>query len=436
MPARGLGVMMRGRSSRASGTTETDSGRHTPGAVGPGLLRSFGVISVGRVGASICQAAAVLIVARQLSLAEFGVFATVLAMLQVLQALADFGAGTAVSRHHQDHETVGQIFRFGRILSVAAGVIALGGLVLVYFMSGNDIVIQCIGLALWVPFERRAEVRTAFLIAKGDSGFAALWLLLRRIAVLGVTILALASGAPVVVMFAVSSAIASATAAGVLDRRARPGIRRRESRAEVNYIPRTAELLYPYWLNGIAQQLRLLDMPLLTAVAGASLAAPFAPASRLIAPFRLLPTTWAQVLLARLAAGHKLRVGADIALPTFASGVVFGLLGSFSPTWLPALMGQSYIEAVAPLQAILAGLVVATLASLLTAVAQARDHAKGVAAVSLSTGVATLFMVAIFGATLGPLGAATATIIGFSFQVMALIVLLIGQKRHGGAIDD
>jgi O-antigen/teichoic acid export membrane protein len=389
------------------------------------MLRALTVVGSARVVAMVCQALSLLLVARQLPPVGFGQFAAVFGALQALSLIADAGATYAVGRHHTSPQVVRDILQVGRLLAWGTLAVSVPALGLVAYLTSSSIILACAPLCLWVPFERQAEVHSAYLMSGSDTTFVSWVFILRRLPVLLAVLLL---GSPVLA-FGLSTLAATAVSAVLLDRRTE-----RSAPAGATASPPRDVLrgLRPYWFTIVGQGLRRLDVAVLTLAAGPAVSGIFAPASRLVAPLLLVPGTYSQMLLARMSASQRpLRLREALMTGTLSTGA-FLVLAATAEYWIPLLLGPAYVPSIGPVQIIVSGLAFATVASLVASSLQATDRPQ-YAAVGAWTGtVTTLVLVLVLGRLHGAAGAAWATVLGYVVQ-LGVLTALAQAPRSGPA---
>ena len=389
-----------------------------------GELRRTGSFAGARILAAVIQALTVVVIARALDPAAFALFALLFGVLQVAQAFFDGGCTQAIARHHLEPGRVRAIVRAGRALSLTTAVVATGALACAAFVGGDPLVAALVPLGVWVAAERQAEVSSMLLASGGRTGTVALGMVGRRGLVLLACLTAPAAPEAVLWAFSLTSLVSSAITSTVLARSAlclsgarRPGIGIGRS---------TAAMLLPYWATGLGLQVRQLDLTVLTATAGVGVAAAFAPASRLIPPLRIVPTTYAQMQLARLARESRVLRPRELWLPTGVALAAFGSAALVVGPLLPLVLGRDYASAVLPLQVSLLALVPATAASILTSATQSGGDTRYAAICAWASAVTSLVLVAVLGLLAGATGAAAATGLGFVVQA----ALLLAHRRR------
>ena len=393
------------------------------------MLRQVAAYSGARVVAAGLQAVALLLVARALEPTDFGVFASVLGALQFIQVFADGGASVAVMRFVNDRSAVEGLLRLSNLLGFASVAISLAFLSAAPWAFDSREPYLMLPLVLWVALERQCEVRSAVLISRDNTTWPSISLILRRVLVV---VSVAAAPSSVVFAYSFSSALTAAGAAAALYLVSKD-IHAHERFSTVA----AARIAVPYWSSQVAQSARQLDLTVLTLFGGGVAAASFAPASRLLAPLLLIPGTYSQVLLSKLAKEERTLRRNDILAPMIASALFYLVLASLTPYWLPLLLGEKYASASLPLMIVIAGLIFATWRAILTVGAQASGQQRGAALAAWAGAATTLAATAAGGVLLGAVGAALASALGFVVQTGAVsrysgIKSVTGCARRSG----
>lgn len=385
----------------------------------------LGVIGGARVVATAAQAVTFLLVARALGPADFGAFAAVFGGLTALGILADGGATTAVGRHHQSPEILVPVLRAGRLLSIATMSVSVPVLGLAVHLSRSPVVTACLLLCLWVPLERQAEVAGAVLLARGRAGVVGAGYLTRRVgSALAVLV---APPSHVVVAFAATMVLGAGVSLVVLRRHMAETVGGRGPAPALLEHRSVWALLRPYWIVVGGNALRQLDVVVLGVVGGATAAGVFAPASRLVPPLLLVPGTYTQLLLARLAASREPLPAAPVVGVAVVSMLTFGPLALLADVWVPLLLGEAYAASVDVVRVVVGGLALAALSSVFAAALHATDRAARVAVAVWAGAVTMIGLVAVLGTVHGALGAAWAVATGYFVQC----ALMAGFHRFG-----
>lgn len=385
------------------------------------MLRALSLVGGARMLSTAAQALTLLVTARILGPTDFAEFAGVIGGLMALSILSDGGATYAVGRHHGDLAMITRVFRASRLLSVGTLLLSLPTLTALACVTQSQTLLACLPLCAWVPLERQLEVTSAYLMSTGRQGVVGASYLIRRIPAL-VAVVALSSSPYVVWAFSATMLASAAAAVSFLGRRAPAGLSRHRPWLPDRQIWPT---LRPFWAAVGGQGIRQFDVAILTFAAGAPTAGMFAPASRLVPALLLLPGTYTQLLLARIAASKEQVTAGGVATLGVITAAMFAPLALTAPLWIPLLLGEAYADSVRVTQIVIAGLVFAAMSSAFASGLHAGDCAARVAAVVWVSALSTLTLIGALGVLAGATGAAWATAGGYVLQF-----LLMGWAYH------
>ena len=405
----------------------------------PQLGRQFAWASTARVIAAILQAILLIVAARAVSSAEFGLLASVLGVATVVQTALDMGVSTFVTRERAaspDSGSVATALRFNALTSVIMALLA--GTLILWAGTFNVSFLFLLPLAIWVSAERTADLRLAIAFADGDVRVNSLNLLARRLTsiVLLVALLYLA----VEPLLAYSIAVALAAVASAIF--ANAYVRKRVvTRSDISF-RKLIRMSWPYWLHSVATQARNLDSAIVALVAGSTQAGYFSVASRLTSPLRILPTSLESVLLpnaARAGTSGMRPLARLAAIATLICVGVYAVVFAATPWALPVLLGDAYAGSVPAVMIVVAGLPFAAAGSLHSSLLLGAGHKHFVATVSVCSSLLCLLAVAAFGFVWGAIGAAGALSGTFAVQALAIltgyyILVHIRSTRNGDAL--
>ncbi|MFB2580911.1 oligosaccharide flippase family protein [Herbiconiux sp. P15] len=387
------------------------------------FLGQFAWVSAGRIIAALLQALSLILIARNLDPAEFGLLSAVLGLATVVQTGIDMGVSTFTTRERAANPTSGAVataLRFNTISSIVLTLIALGALAVagaglspVYFLM--------LPLAFWVSGERNADTRLTVAFADGDAKINVFNLLARRALAIVLFLALLALRVEPVLAYCTSVAVAALGSSFFANRYVKRHVTVPSS---ITY----RELLrqsWPYWLHSVATQARNLDVIVTSAIAGAAQAGFYSAASRLTSPLRILPTSLSTVLLpaaSRASANsHSIRPLVKAVLVVVGiMTVLYAILFVLMPWLVPFALGSAYEPAVPVIQIVLVGLPFAAAVSLIASLLQGQGHKHLVATTSTITTVSCLIGVGIGALVAGALGAAVALAASFVLQCAIL----------------
>lgn len=394
------------------------------------MLKLLAAFASSRIIAAVLQGATLLLVARYSLPIEFAVFSATFGVLQLVQAVSDGGCSTALMRYVRDAKVTASIFRLGLVLGVSFGVASAASLIVIALSTGSGALLALSPLAVWVASERQCEVRSAHLMANSKPAIVTSMLVGRRF-LTAVCVLIFGQSVGTFFTFSCALALTSSAASLVLATTSSRLLARgsQGARAPRGTLRETLDKVRPYWSYAIAQSLRQADTAVLSAVAPAAPVAAFAPASRLLPPLLLLPGTYSQLLLARLAREDKRATIRDALTATVASYILYLPILLAAPYWIPAVLGSAYLSSVTPLQVVLMGLPFASYRAVLTANEQAHGGEITAARAAWLGGVATLVLIFAIGHLEGAVGAALATGLGFVAQSALLTITAVKRRR-------
>ncbi|MEV3902823.1 hypothetical protein AB0K11_10925 [Mycobacterium sp. NPDC050551] len=381
------------------------------------MLKALGLVGGARITSTAAQALSLLVLARSLGPSDFAEFAAVLGALMALNLVSDGGATYAVGRHHDDPTTIVKILRAGRTLSAATMLVSIPVLVAFAVATGSAVLVACLPLCLWVPLERQLEVSSAYLMSRNQQVPVGAGFLLRRLPTL-VAVLLFASTTNLVWAFSVTMLITAVVANVYLGRRvaAETAAGDRDARPD----GATWRMLRPFWAAIAGQGVRQIDVAVLTFAAGTGVAGIFAPAIRLVPALLLVPGTYTQLLLARLATTKETLTLRAVAVLGLVTGAVFAPLAVTANHWVPLLLGDEYSASVPVVQIVIGSLVFAAMSSAFASGLHAVDCASRVAATVWTSALTTLALVAVLGSTHGGIGAAWAVAVGYVMQFILM----------------
>jgi O-antigen/teichoic acid export membrane protein len=381
-------------------------------------------VSLGRIAAALIQAGTVVLVARNATTSEFGVFAAAYGVVIVAQVLSDFGLSTFITQERSrsiDSPLIRGAIRLNGIIAFLA---LLGGLLacvaLAPFTDGYSLIF--IPYVVWTLAERNAAVWLAVAFADGDAWLNMTNLVARRLLTLVGLLALVALGVDAVLAFGIAAAVAgvcSLVVARLYVRRRLRGGASRDSRA----ILRSS---IPFWSNLIAGQLRNLDVLVAGVSIGATQAGLYGAGARITGPLRILPDALASALLPAASrenfrpSPRLLRQIGVFSLVATAFGVVGVLV---VPYVVQPLLGAQYAGAEAVIQLTVLGLPFASLVSVEASLLQGLGLKAYVARVAFAATALCLCGVAVGGL----LGGAVGAMIGYTAGVLGQAIVLTGK---------
>ena len=398
------------------------------------VLGQAGFVAGGRLCGALLQAASLAVLARQIGPPEFGEFAVWYGAAVVLQAVLNFGLTPLLVRMRAagDREPdVAAILRFCRRGSVLAGLVGL--LACLTLVAAAGLPAYVVLLAGWVVVDNLVETYLAIPLADGRAWENASSLIFRRAILFAVLISGVSLGLDPSAFYGVGLLLGSLASLLLVARSLKRGPQTAASAMGVRSI--AAEAKY-FWTNSVVTQARNLDVVVVSLVAtGGATVGYFAAASRLTSPLRIVPTSFAAVLMpaavrALRSGQYKSAVRATVAVCAVSS-LGFLCVGLAVPYVLPRLLGGDYEGAVGVVQIVCLGLVFAAIASQLNAVLQAFGHVRLVSNISLSTTVTCLVLVAVLVPPFGAAGGGWGLTASYVLQSVVLVLFTWRSIRRG-----
>jgi O-antigen/teichoic acid export membrane protein len=398
---------------------------------GRGFARSGVLVFAGTTGGQVAQLLLITLVAHRTSVSELGLLLAVIAVLNVLVDVVDFGGATRMVREGAagrfEASDVSAYFTGKSVTGLAAAAAAALAGALIQGTIGTALLL----LSPWVALRVASQARRALLQMTAQFGAMALAQLIDRAASALVGGLLLLQGTGAATALGVGYGVGSLSAlvfAHVVDR-SQPVLDRHAVLAPWRSFAGSKS----FGVTLVITDLVSLDLVLLTWVAGAYQAGLFALASRLAIPVTTMASSMAVVALTSLAAQpsdraawNLLKAGTRGAVLLSAGVLTLGIV--FAPQALHLLGGAKYVDGSLPLRMVLGGCVLSLLSQLMLAFLQSRGH-EGFAARVLVPSIALSLagaagggaIAGASGAGVGYLMANLVILIAFAVRVRALI---------------
>lgn len=379
------------------------------------------------------QAVTLVLLARSTSPDVFALVAAALGLSVFASALTDLGVTPASTREtvHRP-ESLRGLRRLNSEVAAIVGLAVFASMLVGAYGLNSHILAQLSPFALWLFAERLAEFRFAVLVGLGAGATASFSVVIRKIAPLITLILSVTIGIDPVL--AISSGYLLGSIASLAVGRGRIADLFHATDRSVLSRRSAFALSSPFWINSISSQVRQLDVAIVGAGGGAIAASSYAPASRLVSPLLLIPTTLAQAALpsvTRDPTNHRaIRRLFIVGLVPISGMYLIGIV--LAPSILPALLGAAYADAAPVIQVLLVGLVAASFSSMVTSVLQASGHEREAALVNVLWSVVAIGVLFI-GSLSGSVGAAIAMSLGYYAQALTLLFVWLKFGREGRA---
>jgi O-antigen/teichoic acid export membrane protein len=399
-----------------------------------GVARLFGSLLFARVASAGLQALTLVMLARMLTPESFALVSGFLGVLLFISVLSDAGVIPAATRETAAGHAalVHELQSFNRKLGAISGVVFACALAIWTGVAGGVAFVSFAPFALWLGIERLVEFRFAVLLGQADSVGSVLSMVIRRIGpVLALGIAQYFSVADPVLFLGAGYAAGSLAALALVKRGVPAFVEGRDRDADVGNT--AAARAFPFWMNSLAAQSRQLDVLCVAVTGGVAAGINYAPASRLISPLRMIPTTLAQATFPVAARhGRKGEIDAELLRSLVLAGllpsaVFYGVAALLAEPIIVLLFGDPYIGSVGVLRIMLLGLVVASVSSLLTSLLQAAHLETRVARANCMNAVVTLGLIAFGAWWRGAAGAAAGLSLGYLLQAVSLT--LVARER-------
>lgn len=392
-----------------------DTGRHQ--RRGYSVRRQFAWVSLGRVAAALIQAATIIVVARNASVAEFGVFSAAYGVIIVAPVIYDLGLSLFVTQERAktpESPLIRGALRVNGFIAVI--VLALGVLIclaLAPVTDGYSLVFA--PYVVWMVTERNANTWLAVAFADGDAWLNMTNLVARRTFTLVALIGLVALGVGPVLAFGLAAATAGAGSLLAV----RLYVRRRLHVAPSRDTRQILRNSIAFWGYQMAGQLRNLDVLVATMTIGPTQAGLYGAGARITGPLRILPDALAAALLPAASRANfrpspkLLRQIGLFSLVATAFGIVGVLIVPFVAE---PVLGPQYAAAELVIQLTVLGLPFASLVSVQASLLQGVGLKAYVTRVAFAGTALCLIGVAV-GGVLG--SGAVGAMIGYTVGVVA-----------------
>lgn len=395
------------------------------------IAKQFSWILVGRLSGALLQAASIALLARWTGPQQFGLFATAYGVAILVQSVADLGFSSYIVRQRALDPLSGRIRGVltvaGRVNTLLAGVLGAASIVAT---SLDRSYFWLVPLALWVALDRQAELWLSIPLADGETWQNATSLIFRRTIAMGLLLLATLDNTDPLTLYTTGLALGSGIAAVATFRR-NVNVLAPTVRVSLRYAIRESKL---YYSNSVANQLRNLDTLLVSLLLTPAAAGLYAAASRLTSPLRIIPTSFATVLMpavTKRARGGPTPIRKQLIVILSVTTAMYAILAVLLPALVPMLLGPSYDGARTIIAVVCIGLIFASLASQINSILQGTGALGVVSKISWASTLYCLVSMVPLGLWQGVTGAGIALSSSFVVQVTAQLIYL----RRGGRLS-
>lgn len=395
------------------------------------MKQQFIFILVSRGLASVLNALAFIWLGRLVGVELVGILGIVTSITSFVFLVADFGMATFLSRErargNADHVAGALIFNvtttlvFGALLTIALTVLASLGVV--------PWAVILLGLA--AALEKNTETSLSVPIADKKKFVPAFNVLLRRALALAAFGVAIVSGLDPVLAFCLGTA-AAAVAGQIQIRSWMRGRVNSVGHVSIARLRDVAHLAWPFWISNVSAGARQLDITIVGLFTSAYSAGLYSASSKIMNPFRLIPST-----LTALVVPHVARQGKATARKTalkitalfLATFIVIVPASLFSEPLVVFLMGSEFSGAGAIFALMLLGLPFVALAPPLGSVLQSQGHEKFVGLNGTVFAILTIAFVALGALLSGGEGAALGLGLSYVFKCVSLFIRIVRKLK-------
>lgn len=397
-------------------------------------MTSFAAVLFARITSAIGQAIALLLMARHLEPASFGQFVAVWTVGSVLLALSDMGTMTAAHRalakdHRDDLETSKLLF--GSQLLLDTSMAALLAIVFAFLAAASVLPNWAFLASFPILLDKWLNTSvTAQLSIRSVRAQVPVLAGARMVALVGVILAIHLSVDPI---WAYLVSVAAGALIGLLGLR----VGTEAGLPQVKHPTGLGKLIckgMPFWLATASGQIRNLDVAIVVAIAGPAMGSMYALPAKMSGPVRLFSVAMTSVAVPAAARGDReeIRILAKnmrrmgLALTSIGLVVIF-----FMPALVRALLGATYLDAVAPARILLVGLLFNIFGSFTSGVLQGSGHERFIGRLGVFLGILSLTAVICGTYLAGAMGAASGMALVYIVQ---WIYLLIYTRTKGVAI--
>ncbi|WP_082898721.1 MULTISPECIES: lipopolysaccharide biosynthesis protein [unclassified Rhodococcus (in: high G+C Gram-positive bacteria)] len=395
------------------------------------LVKQFSWILLGRLMGAVIQAVSMALLARWIGPADFAIFAASYGIALVIQTVGDFGLSAHIVRSRAQNSqdpAAGSALKTLAWINMAICVIGL-------MAAGAAVAIDpkflpLVPLAVWLAADKHVEAWLGIPLADGRAWQNATSLVFRRTIALAFLLSSLALGHGELYMYCLGLAVGSMIAAATVQR---------SNKALVQYGSKTEfrdafRKSRPFYSNSVATQVRNFDTLLVGLVLSPVASGLYGAASRLTSPLRMVPTSFANILMpiaARQANGGSERILKPILALLGFTTLMYAGIATAIPFVITPLLGKDYDEAIPVIQIVCIGLIFAAVASPVNSLLQGWGHLAAVSWISWFTTGYCLIAILLLGSIFGVSGCGLALATSYVLQVLMQAIYLWKTKgRH------
>ncbi|MBY4210285.1 lipopolysaccharide biosynthesis protein [Rhodococcus fascians] len=358
------------------------------------------------------------LLARWIGPADFAIFAASYGIALIIQTVGDFGLSAHIvrSRAQNPHDPAA-----GSALKTLAWInmaICVLGLMAAGFASMIDSrFIPLVPLAVWLAADKHVEAWLGIPLADGRAWQNASSLVFRRAVALAFLLSSLSIGRGQLYMYCLGLAVGSVVAAATVQR-TNKNLVRYGTRTNVRDAFRRSR---PFYSNSVATQARNFDTLLVGVLLSPVASGLYGAASRLTSPLRMVPTSFANILMpiaAKQANGGSERIMKPILILLGFTTLMYASIATVIPVAIPPLLGNKYNDAIPVIQVVCIGLIFAAVASPINSLLQGWGYLTAVSRISWFTTGYCLLAILLLGSQFGVIGCGIALATSYILQVV------------------
>ncbi|QJU54582.1 oligosaccharide flippase family protein [Herbiconiux sp. KACC 21604] len=391
------------------------------------MKQQFLFILISRGLASVLNALAFVWLGRLVGVELVGVLGIVTSVTSFVFLIADFGMATFISRERargNEDLVIGALrfnttstIAFGFLLTIALAVFALLGVV--------PYAVILLGLA--AALEKNTETTLSVPIADKKKFVPAFNVLLRRALALVAFGAAVLVGIDAVLAFCFGTA-AAALAGQIQIRSWMRGKVSHETPFTAGQLKDVAQRAWPFWISNVTAGARQLDIPIVGLFASAYSAGLYSASSKIMNPFRLIPSTLTSLVVphvARQSSTTARRTALKLTALFMATLIVLIPASFLSETLVVFLMGPEFAGGGTIFALMLVGLPFVALAPPLGSVLQSQGQERFVGFNGTVFAVLTIVLVALGAIVAGGEGAAAGLAVSYLLKCVSLHVRIL-----------
>lgn len=389
------------------------------------MKRQLSALIVSRGLGSLAQAVSMALVARSVSIAEFGWLSIAVAVMSIVVLVFDFGVSPQLVRSHaaNGHDQVGRLLLISRYSTAALVFLVAAVSCGISAFAGDHwwLIVLVIALAT----EKNVEAQTGLLVAEGRALAPALVSLTRRLFVTAVTFQAFLWWTPYTLIAFCGASLVAVIASVPLVGRLIRGVGAAPAKTLTLKDARTLLRSGSTFLAGnVSGMVRMVDVLVVSTLGGAAMAGIYSAGSKLASPLFLIPQSLASVMLPRSTRGNNDQAKRDakrLTILGLALSLGSILLSPLSPWLVQLVYGERYVEAWPILVITMVSFPWVALSSTLGSILQGRSEERFVARNGLANAVVTALLMVIGFVLFDAVGVAVGLVVGYALKFGLLL---------------